>query len=96
VISCLPGVPGALPGGRGGGPAEEISMIPFIPIVLGLIFGGSGTGLVWYFALSDEDKKRADRKAAELAEQVYGKAIGELEERQKEDIHNRVKVFFHN
>ena len=69
-------------------------MLPLFPIVAALFSATGLGGLVWYYSLSDDDKKEADRLTAELAEEVYHKTVEELDRKQKEDIHNRVKVYF--
>lgn len=53
-------------------------MFPLLPL-LGMagIFGGAGT-LAWYARLSKEEKAEADRVAENLASDVFGKAIWQL------------------
>ena len=67
-----------------------------IPILAGLatLFGG-GT-LVWYYSLSDTEKKEADGIAEEYASQFYGVAVDQLTTAQADHVHGMVKRHFDN
>ena len=54
-------------------------MLPLVPIIAGLAaLCGSGT-LVWYYNLSDADKRQADQLAAEYAFEHFGKTLDQLD-----------------
>ncbi len=67
---------------------------PLIPLLaIAMILGGTGT-LAWYSSLSREKREEADRKANELARQLFNKALDELTERQAKQVHDKVKPEF--
>jgi hypothetical protein len=49
-------------------------------------------GLYWYESLSIEDKARADGLASEYAQKLYGRAVGDLTDGQRAQVHSFVKA----
>jgi hypothetical protein len=57
---------------------------------------GGGVTLVWYDELSKDDKERADRIAANYANQLYGKSAKELTRAQSNRVAELTKQHFTN
>lgn len=68
-------------------------MIPFFPIIFGIGAALSVLGLSWYDSLSPADKKLADQRAADLALELYGKAINQLTRAQLNAVAKEVRTY---
>lgn len=69
-------------------------MFPFIPLIaLASLLGGSVT-LIWYYCLSPEEQKKADRIAGQYALEMFGKKLDELTSSEANDVHKFTKRHF--
>lgn len=68
-------------------------MVSLIPLAITAILVGSGA-LVWYFTLSDEDKRLADELANNLASELFNKALDQVSRKEARMINQKVKEKF--
>jgi hypothetical protein len=66
-------------------------MFPFIPVVAWLVTLAGGGSLLWYYNLSEAERKRADKLAGEIAHELYGVAVDKLTESQAKQVQARLK-----
>ena len=69
-------------------------MIPFIPLLALIGIIGSGGAMIWYYQLSEEDKRKADKIAAGYATTLFGKAVHQLNDAQARRVHGLTKRHF--
>jgi hypothetical protein len=68
-------------------------IIPLIGWALAAL--GAGT-LWWYYQLSDEQKRQADRLAAHYAWELFDTTVDRLTDQQARAVHARVRQHFDN
>lgn len=66
--------------------SQFILFIPIIPILLIGIMASCAAALVWYANLSSEEKELADKEALRL----FGRKFKELNEREQDEIKNKL------
>lgn len=53
-------------------------MIPLVPVLAGLVTFAGGATLLWYDALSRDDRHRVNKRAADYAAEMFGKTVEQL------------------
>jgi len=64
---------------------------PWFPLLSTVVTGLGLFGLFWYESLSSEDRRNADRLAADYAQQLYGCTVEELTAGQRNRVNGMVK-----
>jgi hypothetical protein len=70
--------------------------MPLIPLLFTLCGLSGIAGLFWYYTMSDQDRRRADAMAEQLAGELYGMAVDQLNREQARIVHARVRQHFNN
>ena len=69
-------------------------MFPWVPVISAIAAAWGLFGLCWYDQLSEQEKERADRLAADYAKQIYDKTIKQLSEQEFSHVLELVKRHF--
>ncbi|QJW95410.1 hypothetical protein [Frigoriglobus tundricola] len=71
-------------------------MFPIIPILALIAICGGGATLMWYDALTREEKERANRLTTSYAAEHFGKAVKDLTQSQASRVQALVRAHFEN
>ena len=66
-------------------------MVPVIPMLCIVASVCSALGLKWYYGLSKEEQREADKYAAQLALDLYDASLDRLSKAQADVIYHKVK-----
>jgi len=61
-------------------------MLPLIPLACLAFIAGGGVGLGWYYSIDDEQRRKADRIANNLAWQLYRTSVNNLTQDQADRV----------
>lgn len=61
-------------------------MLPLIPLACLAFIAGGGVGLGWYYAIDDEQRRKADQIANNIAWQLYRTSISNLTQDQADRV----------
>lgn len=75
-------------------PTKEKDVFPFIPVISAIAVALGLSGYFWYDHLSSEDKKKADKLAADYSWRLFKRSLDSLTQNEFSRVLEQVKKHF--